>query len=98
MKSAAYAVVAALSAAVLASSAIAQAPQSAGEVMKIDKPAARITLKHGGIRNLEMPAMTMSFRVRDTRLLDGVAVGDHVRFQAEKLDGSFTVTALVKAS
>jgi len=46
----------------------------------------------------QMPAMTMSFRVRDTRLLDGVAVGDHVRFQAEKLDGSFTVTALVKAS
>lgn len=98
MKSAAYAVVAALSAAVLASSAIAQAPQSAGEVMKIDRPGARITLKHGGIRNLDMPAMTMSFRVRDTRLLDGVAVGDQVRFQAEKIDGSFTVTMLVKAS
>lgn len=75
----------------------AQTPQTAGEVMKIDKPGARVTLKHGEIKNLDMPPMTMVFRVRDARLLDGVAVGDRVRFTVEKVGGQFTVTALVKA-
>ena len=85
--------VAAIAAVLVASSALAQAPQSAGEVMKVDRPGARVTLKHDGIRSLDMPAMTMIFRVRD-----GVAVGDRVRFSAEKIDGNYTVTALVRAS
>ncbi|GMV46584.1 MAG: hypothetical protein AMXMBFR66_19820 [Pseudomonadota bacterium] len=98
MKPIIHAIAAAVvAAAVLAPTARAQAPQTAGEVLKIDKPGARITLKHGEIRNLGMPAMTMVFRVRDPRLLDGVAVGDRVRFTADKVDGNFTVTALVKA-
>ena len=42
--------------------------------------------------------MTMVFRVADARLLDGVAVGDRVRFAADKVSGSYTVTALVKAN
>jgi len=98
MQPVAYAAVVAIAATVLATSVLAQAPQTAGEVMKIDKSGARITLKHGEIRNLDMPAMTMVFRVRDAKLLDGVAAGDRVRFHAEKIDGNFTVTALVKAS
>ncbi len=68
-----------------------------GEVRKIDKPQARLTLRHAEIKNLDMPAMTMVFRVRDTRLLDTLAVGDKVRFEAEKLDGEFTLTRIVKA-
>ena len=97
MQPVAYAAVVAIAATVLATSVLAQAPQTAGEVMKIDKSGARITLKHGEIKNLGMPAMTMVFRVRDPRLLDGVAVGDRVRFTADKLDGNYTVTALTKA-
>ena len=68
-----------------------------GEVRMIDKPQARLTLRHAEIKNLDMPAMTMVFRVRDTRLLDTLAVGDKVRFEAEKLDGEFTLTRIVKA-
>lgn len=75
----------------------AQVPDTAGEVTKIDKAQAKITLRHGEIKNLEMPAMTMVFRVRDPKLLDSVAVGDKVRFAAEKLGGNFTVVAIVKA-
>ena len=59
--------------------------------------AGRITLKHGEIRNLDMPPMTMAFRVRDAKLLDGVTVGDRVRFVAERVDGQYTVTALSKS-
>ena len=72
------------------------AQSSDGEVTKIDKPTARITLKHGGVKNLDMPPMTMAFRVNDPKLLDNFAVGDKVRFSADKLNGNYTVTAIVK--
>ena len=75
----------------------AQAPRVDGEVTKIDKAQSRITLRHGEIKNLDMPPMTMVFRVREAKLLEGVAVGDKVRFSVEKVDGYYTVTTLSKA-
>jgi len=77
--------------------ALAQALNAEGEVSKIDKPHARITLKHGGVKNLDMPPMTLVFRVRDPAQLDALAVGDKVRFAAEKAGGDYTVTTIVKA-
>jgi len=77
--------------------ATAQTPTTLGEVTKLDKAQGRVTLKHGEIKNLDMPAMTMVFQVRDARLLEGVNVGDRVRFAADKVDGRFTVTSLTKA-
>jgi len=77
--------------------ALAQLPTAAGEVTKIDKANARVTLKHGEIKHLDMPPMIMVYRVRPPQLLDGVAVGDRVRFAAERIDGNYTVTALTKA-
>jgi len=77
--------------------ALAQAPMANGEVTKLDKANARITLKHGEIKSLDMPPMTMAYRVRSPQLLEGVAVGDRVRFTAERIDGHYTVTALSKA-
>lgn len=68
-----------------------------GEVTRIDKAQGRLTLRHGEIRNLEMPPMTMVFRVRDPKMIDGLAVGDKVRFSAEKIGGHYTVTLIVKA-
>lgn len=79
-------------------STLALAQSTEAEVRKIDKAQARITLKHGDIKNLEMPAMTMVFRVRDPSWLDTLNVGDKIRFDAEKIDGNFVVTALRKAS
>ena len=79
-----------------AMAAMAQTPPAQGEVTKLDKAQGRVTLKHGEIKNLDMPAMTMVFHVRDAALLDGVNVGDRVRFAAEKIDGRFTVTAITK--
>ena len=83
--------------ALLATAAGAQTPPTSGEVTKVDKNNSRITLRHGEIKNLDMPPMTMTFRVRDGKLLDGVAVGERVRFTAEKLDGNYVVTTLNKA-
>jgi len=65
-----------------------------GEVKKIDKGAGKITLKHGPLLTLDMPAMTMVFRVKDAAMLDQVKPGDKVRFIAEKSNGALTVTSL----
>ena len=59
------------------------------EVRKVDKDAAKITLKHGELKNLEMPAMTMVFQVKDKSMLDQVKAGDKVRFAADKVGGAF---------
>ncbi len=73
------------------------AGSASGEVMKVDKAAGRIEIRHGEIKALDMPPMRMVFRVREPRLLEGLAVGDKVRFTAEKVEGQFTVTAISKA-
>lgn len=83
---------------VLSATALAASAQPVeGEVRKIDKAQGKITLKHGEIKSLDMPPMTMVFRVSEARMLDTVAVGDKVRFDARKVDGQYTVTALRKA-
>ena len=74
----------------------AQAQAYDGEVMKIDKAQTKITLKHGELKGLDMPPMTMVFRVQDAKQLDSLAVGDRVRFDATKVGGAYTVTAIRK--
>lgn len=64
------------------------------EVRKIDKDTKKITLKHGDIKNLGMPNMTMVFRVKDPAMLDKVQVGDKVRFKAEMPGGALLITEL----
>jgi Cu/Ag efflux protein CusF len=80
----------------LAATGVAFAQDTEGEVRKIDKAQAKITLRHGEIKHLEMPPMTMVFRVKDAKLLDGLTVGDKVSFAAEKLDGDYVVTQVAK--
>jgi Cu(I)/Ag(I) efflux system periplasmic protein CusF len=68
-----------------------------GEVRKVDKDAKKITIKHGPIPNLDMPAHTMVFQVRDPAMLDQVKVGDKVSFSAEKVGGAFRLTKIEPA-
>ena len=70
----------------------ANAALTDGEIRKVDKDAKKITIKHGPLTNLDMPAMTMVFQVKEPAMLEQVKVGDKVKFAAEKLGGSFTVT------
>lgn len=64
---------------------------SDGVIRKIDRENKKITLRHGEIKNLEMPPMTMVFQVKDPALLDKVKPGDKVKFRAEKSAGAFVV-------
>jgi len=65
---------------------------SEGEVRKVDRDARKITLRHPEIKELDMPAMTMVFRVRDESLLDKVKAGDKIKFRAESNKGALTIT------
>ena len=89
-----------LVAALLAAPAMAQqapAALSDGEIRKVDKDAKKITIRHGPLANLDMPAMTMVFQVKDPGMLEQVKAGDKVKFQAEKVGGAFTVTQIEPA-
>ncbi|WP_048441023.1 copper-binding protein [Caenimonas sp. SL110] len=77
--------------------AASAAPQSEGEVRKVDMELGKVTLRHGPLANLDMPAMTMVFTVAQPKLLEGLKQGDKVRFTADKKDGSYVVTAIEPA-
>jgi len=78
--------------------AAAAGEMTEAEVRKVDKDNRKITLKHGAIKNLDMPPMTMVFGVSDAKLLDQVQAGDKVRFTASAEGGKFTVTDLQPAN
>ena len=68
-----------------------------GEIRKVDKEAKKLTIRHGPMENLDMPAMTMVFQVKDAAMLDAVKAGDKVKFTADKIGGVYTVTRLEPA-
>ncbi len=68
-----------------------------GEVRRVDLAAAKLTLRHGAIANLEMDPMTMVYRVADPKLLNGLSAGQKVRFHAERMDGNLVVTRIEPA-
>lgn len=70
----------------------ASADMAEGEIRKVDMDTKKITIKHGAIKNLDMPGMTMVFQVKDPAMLDKVKAGDKVRFKAEKAGGAIVVT------
>lgn len=68
-----------------------------GVVKKVDKAAGKVTLSHGPLANLDMPAMTMVFRVKDAAWLDQLTPGAKIRFVAEQINGALTVVAFEAA-
>lgn len=73
-----------------------EATKTDAEVRKVDKEQGKITLKHGDIKNLGMPGMTMVFKVKDLTMLNDVVAGDRVTFTAERINGVIVVTSLEK--
>ena len=68
-----------------------------GEIRKVDKDTKKITIKHGEIKNLDMPGMTMLFQVKDPAMLDRVKAGDKIKFKAEKAATGIVVTEIQMA-
>lgn len=68
-----------------------------GQVTKVDQAASKITIRHGPIKKFDMDGMTMVFSVKDPAILKSVKAGDNVRFEADRIDGQFTVTKIERA-
>ncbi len=80
--------------AVSSAAAATSLPMTDAEIRKIDLENKKITLKHGEIKNLDMPGMTMVFQVKDTAMLEKVKAGDKVKFTADKVNGAYTVMSI----
>jgi len=88
---------AALAAILLSIPAWADGSMVPAEVVKVDKSAGKVTLKHGPIKRLDMDAMTMVFRVVDPAMLDRMKTGDKIEFEADRVNGAITIIRLGKA-
>jgi Cu(I)/Ag(I) efflux system periplasmic protein CusF len=75
----------------------ASADMADAEVRKVDKENKKITLKHGVIKSLDMPGMTMVFQVKDAAILDSVKAGDKIKFKAEQAGSAIVVTEIQPA-
>jgi Cu/Ag efflux protein CusF len=78
--------------------AVSASHMAEGEIKKINRDNKKMTIKHGDIKSLDMPGMTMVFQIRDTSLLETFKAGDKVKFVIEKLDGAFVVTSMQLAN
>lgn len=67
------------------------------KVVEVDLAARTLTLEHGDIPNLQMPGMTMTFRVGEDVDLATIRVGEAIEFTADTVDEEVTVTE-VRAS
>jgi Cu/Ag efflux protein CusF len=66
---------------------------AAGQVLHVDPGQGRVTIAHQDIPNF-MPAMTMTFRVKDPRLLDEIKPGDEVDFELEVSAQAVTIRSI----
>ncbi len=71
----------------------ATAPMTSGVVKKVDMARSELTIAHEDIKNLDMPKMTMTFRVKDPAWLKKMKDGDRIRFVADMVKGELTVVA-----
>ena len=85
-----------LAAVLIVSPAAADGDMVKGEVVKVDKAAGKVTLKHGPIKKFDMDSMTMVFRVADPAMLDKMKAGDKIEFEADRVNGAITLTKIGK--
>jgi Cu(I)/Ag(I) efflux system periplasmic protein CusF len=85
----------ALALAVASQSAVAQSELIDGQIMKVDQSAGKLTIKHGPAKRLGMETgMTMVYKAQDPAMLKGVKAGNKIKFDAEQVNGQYTVTKI----
>jgi Cu(I)/Ag(I) efflux system periplasmic protein CusF len=88
-------VILALALSIAAQSAFAQSELIDGQVTKVDQSAGKITIKHGPAKRLGMEGgMTMVYKAQDPAMLKAVKAGNKIKFDAEQVNGQYTVTKI----
>lgn len=75
--------------------ALAQQGSASGEVRRIDAAAGKITIKHGSIEALQLPAMTLVYII-EVEMLEGIRPGDTVKFTAERRNDQYVIIKIHK--
>ena len=75
----------------------AEAVMTAGEITRVDARSGKLTIRHEEIKNLDMPAMTMVFGLKDAALAEQFMPGDKVRFHVQDEGGTLTITRIERA-
>jgi Cu/Ag efflux protein CusF len=84
-----------LAVSIASQSAVAQSELIDGQVTKVDQSAGKITIKHGPAKRLGMESgMTMVYKAQDPAMLKAVKAGNKIKFDAEQVNGQYTVTRI----
>lgn len=67
-----------------------------GVVQKVDRQTGMVTIEHGELKNVGMPAMTMAYKAKDSAMVAQAKEGEKVKFRLENLNGTYTITTLKK--
>ena len=73
----------------------AQEGSGSGEIRRIDVPSGKITIKHGAISALDLPAITLVYQIDQTLLTD-LQPGDKIKFTARRVNGEYVVVKISK--
>ena len=79
-------------------SGVGQAASAVGVVQQVKPEEGKVKISHEPIAALGWPAMTMTFRVKDKAVLEGIAAGDKVRFDLEKGATGLVITRMEKVA
>ena len=71
-------------------------PKVRGQIRQVYPANGTLKIKHEAIPNLDMPAMTMTFKVADSRMMNGLVNGDRIQFSATDEGGVLTVVWIEK--
>ena len=77
-----------------AAGSTADAVMAAGDITRVDARSGKLTIRHDDIQNLNMPAMTMVFSLKDPAQATQYKPGDKVRFHAEDNNGALLITRI----
>lgn len=77
-----------------AGAAFAQSHQATGVVKRIDPAKGVVSLKHGPVKSLNWPGMTMDFNVRDPKLLAGVKLDQKINFEFVEDKGRYVISSI----
>ncbi len=83
-------------AAMAATAGQAYAEMAEGEVRRLDTANAKVTIRHGEIKRLDMPPMTMVFVAKPASILSNLSVGDKILFTAIEEGSQYVVTKIEK--
>ena len=87
-----------ISASVFSVTSFAQTGMAQGQVTRIDQSTGKVTIRHGEIKSIDMPPMTMVFTATPKSILEGLKVGDKIDFVAAQENDVMIVKKVVKTS